>query len=105
MKKEEDVFAELLARGAATEEEREKTLSLIREAKQRIYSYCGIPAAASAPDAIFYPWVAMTESRLGSNAQIASVTEGDVSIVYRDGSKAGANAFAEKSLRQLRRFS
>ena len=38
MKKEEDVFAELLARGAATEEEREKTLSLIREAKQRIYS-------------------------------------------------------------------
>lgn len=104
MKTEEDVFAELVARGAVVEEEREKTLSFIREVKQRIYAYCGIPDPAPAPDAIFYPWVAMTESRIGAGAEIASITEGDVSISYRGGSETAENAPLEEQVRHLRRL-
>lgn len=92
MKTAQDVLKEWKVRGyiptGLSDEEEERYLSYIYQAKDAMLSYCNIPLAAEMPDGLFYPWVEISYSSskganlLQGSGAVKSVTEGDTTITF-----------------------
>lgn len=93
-KTEMDVLEEWKKRGYLPNETAEegKCLSYIKQAKDSILSYCNLPLNIKGfPDGLFYPWVELSYSAYtgaadGSSGTVKSVTEGDTTVSFSDGS-------------------
>lgn len=100
-KTETDVLEEWKRRGYipedSSEEDREKYLSYILQAKDSILSYCNLPLnIKNFPDGLFYPWVdisysSYTGTAAGNSGTVKSVTEGDTTISFSDGSASAGS--------------
>lgn len=96
----EIILNRLKERGLAGEMSDEEILPFIEEARIRLLGYCNIPIKAKMPEGLYEVWNAIAIRLLtdGELREVASVSEGDITVKFSDrdelfGLKAAADRY------------